>query len=115
MSLKKQIEQDVDSFFKDIDKMLPEGKKKALMLLFEKYCHISSADTLFNKQDFNRIKEHAITLYKDQAFPKKFNNSYSEISGQEAPNFCLVQAVIDYLHSKDCLKKTPRFDIKPND
>lgn len=70
---------------------------------------------LFNRKDFYAIKEHAISGYKDKAFPKHFNNSYSKISPAEAPNFYLVEAVIAYLKSKDILKKDVKFDLKPTD
>ena len=112
MSLKQQLEQDIAQFFRDIDGMLPEGKKKALALLIDKYCHLSSAPVKWDKSHFDNIKSSAIQLFKDKAYPKKFNNSYREFSTQEAPNVCLVEATIAYLHAQDCLKKLPTFDVK---
>lgn len=112
MGLKQQLEQDIAQFFRDIDDMLPEGKKKALELLIEKYCHLSSAPVKWDKSHFEMIKSHAITLFKDKAYPKKFNNSYREFSTQEAPNVCLIEATISHLHSEDCLKKLPKFDVR---
>lgn len=109
--IKKNLERDIGSFFEESSKMLPEGKKKALMILFDKYMHITSADTLFEKYDFDLIKSSAVDLYKNLNFPKKFNGSYQQISSEESANFCLVLATINYLHGKDCLKKTPKFNL----
>lgn len=115
MSIKQQLESDIDEFFRNSDKQLPEGRKKSLILLFDKYMHITSDPVKFIKRDFEMIKSHAIDMFKDSHFPKDFNNSYSKISTDEAANFCLVVATISYLQSKDCLKKLPIFDLKKND
>jgi len=110
--LKEELEQDISRFFNDIEKMTDGDKKKTLLNLFDKYIHLSSVTVLFNKQDFERIKGNGIALYNDRAWPKKFNNSYLEISASEAPHMCWVEATIAYLNGKDCLKKLPKFDYK---
>jgi hypothetical protein len=115
MSLKKDIEDDISEFFRQTHKQSDQDKKKALMILFDKYIHLSTATELLTKYDFDMIKSNAIKLFTDRAWPKKFNNSYQEVSGQEAPNFSLVESTISYLNSKDCLKKMPKFDYKKGD
>jgi len=110
--LKDDLEQEINQFFREIHNMLPEGKKKALLLLFDKYMHLSTTPMKLDKGDFDAIKESGIQLFKDQGFPKAFNNSHREISTYEAANFCLIEATISHLYSKDCLKKMPKFDLK---
>lgn len=110
--LKDDLEQDIMRFFTEIEKMTVGDKKKTLINLFDKYLHLSTAGILFDKQDFDRIKGQATKLYLDRAWPKKFNNSYSDISTSEAPNACMIEATIGYLNGKDCLKKLPKFNYK---
>lgn len=112
MSLKQDLEQDISEFFRQIEKQLPESQKKTLMLLFDKYMHISTTPVKWVRRDFDMIKENATRLFIDSAFPKQFNNSYSKITAAEAANFCLIVSTIAYLNSQDCLKKLPKFDLK---
>ena len=112
MKLKEKLDVDIKAFFRDIEKMLPEGREKALRILIDKYCHLSSATVLFDKSDFDNIKSHATREFIDKAFPKKFRNSYREITSGESANYCLIKSTISYLYSKDCLKKLPKFDIE---
>lgn len=112
MGLHEQIDQDISQFFRDIENMLLEDQKKTLKNLLDKYCHLSTASVKWDRNHFDIIKGYAMKSFNNQAFPKKFNNSYAEFSTQEAPNVCLIEATIDHLNAQDCLKKLPKFNIK---
>lgn len=111
MRLNDQLKQDISDFFRNAEKQLLETQKKSLLMLFDKYIHLSTTPVKLTKQDFEKIKSRASAMYVDTAFPKHFNKSSAKITPMEAANFCLVQATIDYLHAEDCIKKMPIFDI----
>ena len=111
MSIKDKLEQDITSFFNDIENQLSDSKKKTLMLLFDKYIHLSSSATLWDNTDLQNIKSSAIRLHNDRNWPKRLGR-FGTISGGEVAQICLVEATISYLYSEDCLKKLPKFDYK---
>jgi len=111
VTLKQSLEQDINRFFEDIKDQLPEGKKKTLMLLVDKYIHLSTTTTLLDNSDLVAIKGQAISLYNDRSWPKKLGK-FSIITGSEIPQICLVEATINFLHANDFLKRTPKFDYK---
>ncbi len=112
MSLKEDLEQDITQFFREIDDMLPEGKKKHLKLLFDKYCHISTSDVLFDKSDLDMIKSLAHSRWLDKAGRAYLGKKRIEVSGGDIDVLRMVEGTIVYLNSKDCLKKLPKFDYK---
>jgi len=111
-SNESEIEYDISQFFRQIDGQLPEEKKKTLKLLIDKYTHVSTSTFLMDKSDFLQITSGAIRLYVDRSFPKKVKNTLIGSQKGEAANLCLIESAIEYLESRDCLKKKAIFDYK---
>ena len=112
MSIEKDLEQDVGQFFQEIEKMLPEGKKKHLKILIDKYCHLLSTPIIFDKYDLDMIKDLALRQFIDKTARVYMGKNRREVTDRDIVTLRVVEATIGYLHSKDCLKKLPKFDYK---
>lgn len=112
MSLQDQLEADIAAFFENIEKQLPEAKKRTLKLLIDKYAHLMSTPVLLDKHDFDMIKDHAHKFFVSSGFPKKLGSNRREISGGEANILSIIEGTITVLNGKDCLKKLPKFDYR---
>jgi hypothetical protein len=112
MSLKQDLEADILQFFEQTEKLTVGDKRKALKILMEKYIHLSTADCLLDKHDFEMIKDHAHRFYINSAFPKKVGSNRREISSYEANALAIIEGTIQVLNGKDCLKKLAKFDYR---
>ena len=112
MTLKESVESDIRKFLNDIEDQSLDDKIRTLRLLMDKYIHLTTADLLLEKYDFEMIKSGAITLYTEKKWPKKLGKYEDDIVGNEVPKVCLIESTITYLNSKDCLKKLPKFNYK---
>lgn len=112
MSIKDQLDSDIEAFFRNIDGQLYESKKKTLKMLLDKYIHLYSAPVLLDKNDFEMIKSHAHTFYLNSSFPKTVGETRREISQYEANVLSIIEGTIDLLNSKECFKKLPKFDYR---
>lgn len=112
MSFKDQLETDVYAFFKNIASQTPEDQRKTLRQLIEKYAHLSSAECILNKDDFRSVKEHAHNFYMASAFPEKISGNRDVIEPHEANILSIIEGTIHLLNTKDCFKKTPKFDYR---
>jgi len=112
MSINDQLEADIYAFFENIDKQLPEAKRKTLKLLIDKYAHLFSTPVLLDKHDFDMIKSHGQKFFVDSAFPKKVGSNRREIGTYEANILSIIEGTIMVLNGKECFKKIPRFDYR---
>ena len=111
MSSKRELEMELDEFFEKHDRDLTEYKKKALMELLEKYLHFEPKTVKLTSYDLKMIRSLSSDKYRDEGFPKFFNNS-DKIDHSEAVTFCLIDSTISYLRSLEVFKKLPKFDLK---
>lgn len=112
MNIQDQLDADIDVFFKNIEKQLPESKRKTLKMLIDKYAHLYSTPILLDKHDFDMIKSHAHLFFKDSNFPKLVGSNRREITQYEANILSLIEGTIIVLNNKECFKKLPKFDYK---
>ena len=112
MTQNEDLDRDIDQFFRQTKNMLPESKKEALRLLMDKYIFLNRAPTLFDRRDFEEIKEKATNKLIEKAWPKKIEGDSGVISERNASLICLVEATIDHLEGEGCLKKHPKFKYK---
>lgn len=112
MSLKDQLESDILLFFHNIEKQLPSDQHKALKTLIEKYAHLSMTNAVLDKEDFEKVKDHAREFLVKSSFPKYLGNKKTEVSSSEANVLSIIEGTIIVLNSKECFKKLPRFDYR---
>jgi hypothetical protein len=112
MSIKDQLETDINAFFQNIEKQTTEDKKKTLILLMDKYIHLFSSPVLLDKYDFEMVKSHAHKFIVDRTFPKFVGPKRSEISSTEANVLAIIEGTIMVLNNKECLRKMPKFDYR---
>jgi len=110
--IKEQLDADIAMFFENIEKQLPEDRKKTLMQLMEKYMHLTSTPLLLDKYDFEMIKSHAHQFYVNSAFPKKVGTKKQEITATEANVLSIVEGTIHLLTGKEAFRKKPKFDYR---
>ena len=109
MSLESDLDRDIRQFFQQTNEMRDEDKISSLKLLLDKYIHISRSDYLMDKYDFETIKQNAQNLLKEYKLPKQFQNSFGLISGNEAVALSIIEGTVQFLISRDCLKRSPKF------
>lgn len=112
MNNNDRLDADIAEFFENIEKQLPEARKKTLKLLIDKYAHLMSTPVLLDKYDFEMIKDHAHHFFVNSAFPKKVGSNRREITSYEANVLALIEGTISVLNSKECFKKLPKFDYR---
>lgn len=112
MRLEEELNSDISQFFRQIESQLPENKKETLRLLIDKYCHISSVPIVFDRYDFDMISQAAHKFFLDSDLPKVVGEKKRIIQGNDLRTLSIIEGVITYLNSKDCLKKQPKFDYK---
>lgn len=112
MSIKDDLDAEILAFFEQSANQTPEGKCKLLKLLIEKYVHLNTTECLLDKDDFERIKDHAHKFYINSSFPKRVGSKRREISSYEANVLSIIEGTISVLTGKDCFKKLAKFDYK---
>lgn len=112
MSLKDQLDADVEAFFRNIDKQLPESQRKTLKLLIDKYAHLYSVPILLDRNDFDMIRSYAHNFFTQNNFPKLVGAKRREIGVYEANTLSLIEGTFMLLNNKECFKKMPKFDYK---
>lgn len=112
MSIKDQLDSDIEDFFQNIEKQLPESKRKTLKLLLDKYAHLYSTPVLLDKHDFDMVKSHAHSFFVNSAFPKRVGSDKREIGSYEANILSIIEGTISVLNSRECFKKLPKFDYR---
>lgn len=112
MSIQDQLEADIHAFFENIERQLPEGKRKTLRMLIDKYAHLFSTPVMLDKHDFDMVRSHAHTFFINSTFPKFVGDSRREIDQYEASMLSIIEGTITVLNNKECFKKMPRFDYK---
>ena len=112
MSINDQLEADISAFFENIEKQLPDSRKKTLKLLIDKYAHLLSTPVLLDRHDFDMIKDAGTKFYVNSAFPKKVGSKRREISSTEANVLAIVEGTISVLNGKECFRKLPKFDYR---
>lgn len=112
MSVNDNLDSDIYEFFENIEKQLPEARRRTLKLLIDKYAHLNSTPALLDKYDFDMIKDAAHKFFVSSAFPKKIGSNRREISGSDTNILSIIEGTIQVLNGKDCLKKLPKFDYR---
>ena len=112
MSIQDQLEEDIHAFFENIEKQLPDARKKTLKQLIDKYAHLFSTPVLLDKSDFDMIKDHAHRFFINSAFPKKVGANRREFTTYEANTVAVIEGTISVLNNKECFRKLPKFDYK---
>ena len=121
MSINDQLEEDIHAFFENVDKQLPDARKKTLRQLIDKYAHLFSTPVLLDKYDFDMVKSHAHTFLLNRAFPKKVSGSRKTKPGdsevrmftpEEASTLAIIEGTISVLNGKECFRKLPKFDYR---
>lgn len=112
MGITDKLEADMNEFFENIEKQTPEGKKKTLKLLIDKYAHLMSTPIMLDKHDYDMIRDQAQRFFINSAFPKYLGDKKREVSSHEANVLSVAEATISVLNSKDCFKKLPKFDYR---
>jgi hypothetical protein len=112
MGTKEQLEEDVQDFLENMNKLLPDTRAKVLMTLVDKYIHLSTAPVALGKADFEMVKDHAHRFYISSSFPKFLGSAKREIDGSEANILAIIEGTITMLNSNECLKKLPKFDYR---
>ena len=113
MAIKDEMELDAGQFFRQIEGQLPEAQRQTLILLLDKYAHLSTATLLLDITDFNLIMSRSRNMYMDSSFPKRIGDK-DTVGGHnhETANICLMQSTIEYLYGADCLNKKVKFDFR---
>lgn len=112
MSVNDNLDSDISEFFENIEKQLPEARRKTLKLLIDKYAHLNSTPVLLDKHDFDMIKDAAHKFFVQSAFPKRVGSNRREIGNYESNILSIIEGTIQVLNGKDCLKKLPKFDYR---
>lgn len=112
MSMKDQLDTDVEAFFANIKGQLPESQRKTLKLLIDKYAHLYSTPILIDKHDFDMIRDHAHNFLVKSSFPKIVGSSRREISTYEANVLSIIEGTIIVLNNRECFRKLPKFDYR---
>jgi len=112
MSIKEQLNADIHAFFENTEKQLPEYRRKTLLMLIEKYAHLTSTPLLLDKRDFDMIRGYAHTFFINSTFPKFVGDNRREIDQYEANMLSIIEGTIHLLNSKECFKKMPQFDYR---
>jgi hypothetical protein len=106
------LDSDIIRFFKDIENQSDSDKIQTLRNLMDKYIHLSKADHMMDKVDFNNIIGLAKKGIVDIALPAKLGKSDIPVLETEIPNLCIIEATIGFLNKNGCLKKLPKFDYR---
>jgi len=110
IEIKKQLDIDIDSFFHNIETQMISDQKKSLRDLFEKYLHLNTCDLVMDKSDLLSIVSKSKHLYANERMPIHVGKYKTQLDQEENRKICLIEATIMHLNSKECLKKTPKFD-----
>jgi hypothetical protein len=110
--LENRLKIDIESFFTDIESQTEEDKRKSLMVLLDKYIHITKSDYLMDGTDLINIISGAKTIFVQKSFPTYIGKSNKQISQEEQRIACIVESTILHLNHKECFKKLPKFDYK---
>lgn len=109
---KEALKKDLWEAVGGMEKQLDEHKVKTLMLIFEKHLNLNTGTFLLDKSDFDLIRSIAQQKVIDKSPTQYLGKNYREVSQNEFPQLCLMEATLDYLSSQNCFNKTPKFDYK---
>lgn len=112
MSIGDRLEADMIEFFENIEKQLPEARKKTLKLLIDKYAHLMSTPVMLDKHDYEMIRDSAQRFFINSAFPKYLGEKKRMVDSYEANVLSIIEGTITVLNSKECFKKLPKFDYR---
>lgn len=108
MKEKQNLDSDIIRFFKDIEDQTESDKMETLRLLMDKYIHLTKATYLMDKYDLSDIISLAKKIITEKTLP--LNIGRSPVHESEIANLCVVEATINHLNNKGCLKKLAKFD-----
>lgn len=108
--LKEQLEVDILRFLENIETQNTSDKIQTLRHLFDKYIHLSQAELLLDAHDLAVIVNNAKSIFASQSMPVHVGPNKRLISPVDLPNLCVIEATIEFLNKKDCLKKMIKFD-----
>jgi hypothetical protein len=110
--LENRLKVDMESFFTDIENQTEEDKRKSLVVLLDKYIHLTKSDYLMDETDLLNIVAGAKTIFVHKSFPICIGKRNKQISQEEQRIVCIIESIILHLNNKECLKKLPKFDYK---
>lgn len=103
MGSKEDIEQDVLEFLSKVDHLSDRDRRELLMNMFRKHLTLNQSEFKFIYTDLSNI----ISMAKDEiskiSLPMKLGKN--ELIYSEVNHFAMVLACIQFLNSKDALKK----------
>ena len=113
MVINDQLDNDIRSFFEQIDGQTKDGKRDTLKNLIDKYAHLNTSEQLLNHADLKTIVSNARNLYSNFPFPVTIGDKYMPVVDRNSiPNLCVIEATIGTLNSYDCFKRFPKFDYR---
>lgn len=114
MSLKDAIEVDILEFFDDIDVLGSNNRKEMLRTLLTKYARLSTEEILLDNSDLQIIVDNAKINMSHKVMPIFLGQLKKRVAESDQANLCVIESAIMYLNSKDCLKRSPKFDYRNN-
>ena len=110
--LKEQLEVDIKRFFENIENKNQNDKNEILRNLFDKYLHLNTSDYLMDKTDLGQIISSSKHKFSNDKVPIHLGTAKHKINSHDLANFFVIEATINHLNKKDCLKKMAKFDKK---
>lgn len=110
--LRDELEKDIVGFFKHIEDQEHNDKLVTLRLLMDKYIHLSKSTFLMGKIELNEITSRAKDIFAKKTMPMHIGPGRSLVGRDDQPTMCIVEATIEVLNNRECLKKLPKFDYK---
>lgn len=106
------VNDDISDFLYKVDSLRPEDRRALLTLLVNKHIVTSGANLVINYEDLEQIMMNARNIYVATPAPMRLANRKNdsvELSATQFNQFCMVEAVIGFLNSKEALKRFPEF------
>ncbi len=110
MSNQIDLDREVESFFKDIEKQNQQDKRDTLKILLAKCIHLNTSKLMMDNSDVRSIISNAKIIYQNETFPMFLGDNRARLSESDQANVCVIQSAINYFNTKDCFNKLPVFD-----
>lgn len=114
MGLEQEIDQDIHSFYEDLDKCSRSEKFHLLKKLLSKYAQFPEKTHYLDSNDLFTIIGGAKTIFPLHTFPVYLGNSKEIVKECDQANLCVIESTIRFLNKNDCLKQLPKFDYREN-
>lgn len=108
----ERLDQDMNEFLSNIAGLRHEDQKKLLSNLISKYALLTMAPIVLTYEDLNHANHLSRTLYMETPSNLSLSNTKGEsreLSSPEVNQYCMFEAVIRVLNSKDSIRRLPNF------